>query len=183
MMSLGRNTVAILAIGALSAGCASFWRRDVETCAKLDYQPSTPYDSTALPTLAGAYRLIVVSENNRDFSKSMNGPLELSVSSQNPPTLTGSATLSGDKFELPGLSSLSSRDPGRPGLIVRRNGDIDVAFDARTDSALSTMHIEQVSNGGFNGTWTATRGAGELFDDTGKIVPEPHGRFCALRRR
>lgn len=181
-MTLGRSTGALFVVTVLAAGCASFWRRDVETCAKFDYQPSEPYDSTALANLPGTYRLRVVSENERDFSKSMSGPLELSTSPQNPAMLTGSATLSGDKFELPGLSGLSSREPGHPGLIVHANGNIDVAFDARTDSALSTMHIEQVSRDGFNGTWTGTRGAGEYFDAAGKIVPQPHGRFCALRR-
>jgi hypothetical protein len=44
------------------------------------------------------------------------------------------------------------------------------------------MHNQRVARDGFGGTWTgAAQGALPIADD-GKLVPVPHGRFCALRR-
>src|ERR1700761_1478375 len=56
------------------------WRnRDVENCGKLDVRHDAPFDSTNARAMAGRYQFIVISESPNEYSKSIRGPLQLSV--------------------------------------------------------------------------------------------------------
>jgi hypothetical protein len=61
--------VALLAAGMFAAGCARWMNRDVETCGKFAMGTWQPYDSTMTGQLAGTFRLIMISENQSNFSE------------------------------------------------------------------------------------------------------------------
>lgn len=197
-MKYGRYAAVLMAAG-LSSGCAMMRNHDVESCASLAARADAPFDSTTARSLAGHYRLAMISESVDQFNKSVSGPLELRPTDAAHETATapnqagtlarfdrlllwGSATLPARGITIPWVYNPSSTDPNRPGLVVHSSGDVDLGGLRPDGNPAVSMHIQSVTRDGFSGTWTSVPSGTLPVDAHGKPVPVPHGRFCAFRR-
>jgi hypothetical protein len=186
--------------GGLAAGCARYWKRDVEACAKFAIGDWASYDSSRAASLAGRYDLILISEDASTFSRSIRGPLELVVADSahrfvpsdssggrmtDRGPLWGWSNLDGEHIGVPWLRDPLSRDPAQPGIVVSSAGVVALRAGSRAHSEAGPnsawMQITRVARGGFSGTWRGY-GAAPKRDASDDLVPDAHGRFCALRR-
>jgi hypothetical protein len=195
-----RVVALAMVCGGLASGCASYWKRDVEACAKFAVGDWTPYDSPAAASLAGRYDLILISEDASTFSRSIRGPLELAVAdsahliapSDIGATLTvdrgplwGWSNLDGDRIGVPWLRNPLSRNPAQPAIVVSSAGIVELRAGSPPHGEpvpnSAWMSIDRVARGGFSGTWYGY-GSAPKRDASNDLVPDVHGRFCALRR-
>jgi hypothetical protein len=193
------KTAAVLLLATVSSSCALMRNHDVESCASFATRADAPFDSTTARTLAGHYRLVMISESADEYSKSVSGPLDLQPTDAAHETATtpnqagtlarfdrlllwGSATLPAGRITIPWNYDPSSTDPNRPGVVVHSSGDIDLGGRRADGEPSVSMHIQSVARDGFGGTWTGVPSQPLPVDPQGKPAPAPHGRFCAFRR-
>ena len=88
---------------------------------------------------------------------------------------------SGDTTASAWRALLESRDPARPGVVVR-GATIRIGQHCVLDGGDDDLVITAVAPQGFWGYWTQDLGIGVLLDTvTHGILPNPTGFFCAIR--
>lgn len=101
---------ALLAVAIVTAGCARWMNRDVETCGKFAAGSWQPYDSTMARRLAGTFRLIMISENQSNFSHSTSTTLHVGTVVPRVQFGRDSVTLTVERVARDGFSGLYEGD-------------------------------------------------------------------------
>ena len=148
-------------------------------------------------SLAGHYRLTVVSDWEDESGRAASGPLTLQPSDTlhqfyehgfnrrwyrrgNRP-LWGWAELRRKGVMIPWSADPASRDPEHPGVLVHSTGVMELGVWRGNDGSNVYLKIESVSPDGFAGTWSSSLSNVAMYKD-GRRLPDPYGRFCAVRQ-
>jgi hypothetical protein len=187
-----------LVLGLLAASCAGrfspFPHRD--QCDASASSDGVPFDSTRAPSLAGQYRLTVVSDWEDERGRSARGKLTLQRTDTlhrfyesfgkrwyrkgNRP-LWGWAELRRKDVMIPWTADPASHDPDHPGVLLHSSGGMELGVWRGFDGSSVDLEIRSVSPNGFAGTWSSDLGIVAMWKD-GRRLPNPHGHFCAVRQ-
>jgi hypothetical protein len=195
---IGRSGPSLL-LGLLATSCASrvnlLSHRDAcDTSASAD---GAPFDSTRARSLAGHYRLTVISDWEDERGRSARGLLILQPTDTlhqyyeralgrwyrrgNRP-LWGWAELSRKHLMIPWTADPASRDVDHPGALLHSSGGMELGVWRGMDGSNVYLKVESVSPNGFAGTWSSDMGIVAMVKD-GRRLPNPYGHFCAVRQR
>ena len=79
-------------------------------------------------------------------------------------------------------AAVASRDPSRPGAVVAGE-HLRLGQPGHLDAVVQHLTITAVAPEGFWGWWKTDRGTAVITEPgTNRLVPDPAGYFCALRR-
>jgi hypothetical protein len=157
----------------------------------------TPFDSTRAGELQGEYDLILVSTWASETGESLRGRLHLEPTdtlhrfherspfgsrpvSARP--LWGWAAFPPPHINVPWGADPASHDPDHPGVLVHAPGHIELGVWRGLDGSSVTLRVERVTPAGFSGRWGSDLGDIRATDENGRVLPNPNGYFCALRR-
>lgn len=178
--------------------CAGVSRGGVrqDPCAAAAAGPMQAFDSTSSHRLAGKYRLTIVSDWEDEKGRQVTGSLMLQATdtlhelyergftSRGRRTdrrpLWGWAQLQPGNVSLPWGADPTSRDPDHPGVLFHSNGLLELGVWRGLDGSSVSLFVQSISPTGFAGTWDSDLGIAVLVRH-GRLLPNPHGHFCALR--
>ena len=157
---------------------------------------ATLSDST-VDALAGQYELVLVATSPAERDRQARGQLTLSPADTlqqfytralgtGPYRRWGNKPLVGTTdINLGQVSASTEGDPRstdreRPGVVVHRHGEVWLGYAPVLDGSTTTLRITHAGPTGLWGTWEASYGY-VVRVENGEEVPNPAGRFCALR--
>lgn len=167
-----------------------------DPCAEARSTATQPFDSSSAATLAGRYRLYLVSDWEDEAGHVASARLTLLPTDtlhqryeqvftgrwrrHGNRVLWGWADLRSKGVSIPRSADPASRDPEHPGVLLHSNGRLELGVWRGFDGSSTTLGVRQISQRGFAGLWGSDLGIALLMRD-GRVLENPHGHFCAVR--
>lgn len=153
-------------------------------------------DSARAHTLAGDYDLVLVSSWEREAGRSLRGLLHLEPTDSlhrfyelgfagrhraDDRPLWGWLTLLYSDVTVPRTADPASHDPDHPGVLLHASGRLELGVWRGNDGSSTSLAVQRVWPLGFSGHWSSDLGI-RVIVKQGRVLPNPHGYFCAIRR-